>query len=186
MYHTFLNMAIAGLLLFTFPINTDWPWAEPRTMKTQREQRVWLLFHPTSPTTHPLLTDTPEHTHEHPLTHTMTETGAHTHTLPPIVCFGTEGNVSLGSANTCSLLSWKKTEQIPCKHCRTNHHSTKPSAHIFDTHIWACRQTHSHRSTQVHTKWGHFTDIDNDKLPILEQCCLMVKRKVKSVNIGDS
>lgn len=80
MYHTFLNMAIAGLLLFTFPINTDWPWAEPRTMKTQREQRVWLLFHPTSPTTHPLLTDTPEHTHEHPLTHTMRETGAHTHT----------------------------------------------------------------------------------------------------------
>lgn len=185
MSHAFLNMATAQILLFTFPINTDWPGAEPRTMETQREQRFWLYFHPTCLTTHPPLADTLIQTHKDTLPHTQTrDWGAHT--LPPIVCFGTEGNVSLGSANTCSLLSWKKTEQIPCKHCRTNHHSTKPSAHIFDTHIWACRQTHSHRSTQVHTKWGHFTDIDNDKLPILEQCCLMVKRKVKSVNIGDS
>lgn len=51
------------------------------------------------------------HTHMH----------AHTYSLAPFVCFGREGSVSLSSASTCSLLSWKKLNKYRAN--KTNHSS---------------------------------------------------------------
>ena len=86
------------------------------------------------------------HRHRHTLSCTTTQkcvhTYMHTHTLTAFVCFGREGSVSLGSASTCSLLSWKKMNKYRAN--RTNH-----SSHAL-WHPFLYFKAHSHTHIRTH------------------------------------
>lgn len=70
------------------------------------------------------------HRWTHTLRHNNTRVCAHicTLTLSPFVCFGREGSVSLSSASTCSLLSWKKLNKY---HANMANHSSHALWHPF-------------------------------------------------------